>query len=216
MVGIGNFLSFGTAAGGFNDLFPNHKPYSFASDSVYKVPLYREYLLSFGYCKATVPSIKWVLSNSAGGNAGVLVIGNALEAEYVHPNGTLWFVQRHKKGFVKLAIKNGTPLVPVIGFGELNVIEKSNSIYKTKIQIVKEWLKSDKQIIPILKKLFLPIKNPIHVIVGKPINIQQVVNPSPKEVDFVHKVFVYRLTELFEKHKHTYLSDPDNTHLMLL
>ncbi|KAF5302448.1 hypothetical protein FQR65_LT08538 [Abscondita terminalis] len=214
IAGIGNFLSFGTAAGGFKQLFPNHRPYSFALDSDYKIPLYREYLLSLGYCKATPSSIKWVLSNSEGGNAGILVVGDPLRSEFVHPNGRLWFIFRHKKGFVKLAIKNGTPIIPVIGFGELDAVER-NIEQKSKVQVLYDWLKYDRRVVPALKHLFLPKRNPINVIVGKPINIQQVPHPTQNEVEFVHKVFIYRLTELFEKYKYTYLSDPDNTHMLL-
>ncbi|KAF5299234.1 hypothetical protein FQA39_LY02407 [Lamprigera yunnana] len=210
-IGLGSTLSFGTTTGGFKQLFPYHKPYIFSYD-VDSTPVYRDYLLSLGFCKTSVTSINWVLS-SKGGNAGMLVIEEP--NEWLYKQSDHFFLPLlNKKGFVKLAIKSGSPLVPVIAFGDdvfCKFTIKKGSICKKIQQLTKALVNCG----TISRSSLLPKKQPINIIVGKPVDIKKVSNPSPTEVEFVHKLFILGITELFEKHKFQYLRDPDNTHLVL-
>lgn len=46
-------------------------------------------------------------------------------------------------------------------------------------------------------------------IVGEPIEVKKVENPSNQQIDELHGIFVKQLTELFETHKHNYLEEAE-------
>ncbi|XP_048348989.1 diacylglycerol O-acyltransferase 2 [Sphaerodactylus townsendi] len=48
---------------------------------------------------------------------------------------------------------------------------------------------------------FLPYSKPINTVVGEPITIPKIENPSQKEIDFYHSLYVSSLRKLFDKHK---------------
>lgn len=53
-------------------------------------------------------------------NAVVLAVGGAEEAKHAN---TYTLVLKHRKGFVRIALKNGVALVPAISFGETSVFD---------------------------------------------------------------------------------------------
>lgn len=56
------------------------------------------------------------------GNAAVLVVGGIPEQDFTYP-GKMEFYLNNRKGFVKLALKHGAYLVPVINFGENDIVQ---------------------------------------------------------------------------------------------
>lgn len=73
-----------------------------------------------GGCAATKQGMQWLLTNEGKGQALVLVVGGALESLDAVP-GKMDLTLQDRKGFVKLALKYGADLVPVINFGENDV-----------------------------------------------------------------------------------------------
>src|SRR5690606_14480952 len=67
-----------------------------------------------------------------GGRAITIVLGGASESLHASP-GTLKLVLRKRKGFVKLALREGAYLVPVLAFGE-------NDLYDTILPAEKSWM----------------------------------------------------------------------------
>lgn len=57
------------------------------------------------------------------GRAITIVVGGARESLDAKP-GQLKLVLKRRKGFIKLAIRNGADLVPVLGFGENDLYEQ--------------------------------------------------------------------------------------------
>lgn len=53
------------------------------------------------------------------------------------------------------------------------------------------------------------------LLVGKPIVVERVPDPTQEQIDTLHATFIKHLTELFEKHKHKYLEKPDETTLVI-
>lgn len=111
---------------------------------------------------------------------------------------------RNRKGFVKLALERGTPIVPTFIFN----LDKSYGFVTPKGKLVNK----------IARKIgFLPvffwgrfgipfgIPNPqkITVVMGDPLDVPcEGDNISEESVDKYHKIFLEKMEELFERHKH--------------
>lgn len=59
----------------------------------------------------------------------------------------------------------------------------------------------------------LPRRHPITTVIGSPIPVSQVENPSRDQVSELHQLFCERLVELFETEKNKYVKDADNVHI---
>ncbi|XP_015683121.1 2-acylglycerol O-acyltransferase 2-A-like [Protobothrops mucrosquamatus] len=72
---------------------------------------------SDGLIPSDKESASYVLRKKEGGNIVIIAVGGAQEALDARP-GAYNLLLENRKGFVRLAIENGTPLVPVFSFGE--------------------------------------------------------------------------------------------------
>lgn len=80
MLSTGPFSAFGTEVGGFQDYFPFHTPYAVTLNQHFRMPFFREFILSLGGCDASPESINYTLSSPDGGKVLVLMVGGAAEA----------------------------------------------------------------------------------------------------------------------------------------
>uniref|UniRef100_A0A803XYB6 Acyltransferase n=1 Tax=Meleagris gallopavo TaxID=9103 RepID=A0A803XYB6_MELGA len=210
IMGLGAFCNFSTEATGVSQKFPGIRPYLATLAGNFRMPILRDYLMSGGICPVNRDSIDYILSKNGSGNAIIIVVGGAAESLNCTP-GKNSVTLRNRKGFVKLALRHGADLVPVYSFGE-------NEVYKQVIFEEGSWgrwvqKKFQKHIgfAPCIfhgRGLFssntwglLPYSKPITTVVGEPITIPKIDNPSQKEVDFYHSVYVDSLIKLFDKYK---------------
>lgn len=128
IISHGAFAAFATEALGFSQLFPGITNTLLTLDSNFRIPLYRDYALRMGLASVSRESCENILSqggrNGEGmGRAITIVIGGATEALEATPY-MLRLVLKRRKGFVKLAIRTGADLVPVIAFGENDIYDQ--------------------------------------------------------------------------------------------
>lgn len=128
IISHGAFAAFSTEALGFAQLFPGITNTLLTLDSNFRVPIYRDYALAMGLASVSRESCENLLSkggpNGEGmGRAITIVVGGARESLDAKP-GQLKLVLKRRKGFIKLAIRNGADLVPVLGFGENDLYEQ--------------------------------------------------------------------------------------------
>ena len=128
IISHGAFAAFATEALGFKQLFPGITNTLLTLDSNFRIPLYRDYALRMGLASVSRESCENILSkggpNGEGmGRAITIVIGGARESLDAKPH-TLRLVLGRRKGFVKLAIRTGADLVPVLAFGENDIYEQ--------------------------------------------------------------------------------------------
>nr|CAD7204347.1 unnamed protein product [Timema douglasi] len=123
MLSTGAFGSFATEALGFTELFPGLRPHLVTLAGHFLLPVTRELALSCGSCSSSAESMGYLLSRPGGGHATVLIVGGAAESFYCRP-GSYRIILRRRKGFIKLALKHGTPLVPVVSFGETDLYDQ--------------------------------------------------------------------------------------------
>lgn len=208
---MGAFAAFSTEALGFSQLFPGIKNTLLTLDSNFRIPLYRDYALAMGIASVSKESCENLLSrggpNKEGmGRAITIVVGGARESLDAQPY-SLKLVLRRRKGFVKMAIRTGADLVPVLAFGENDLydqfqLESHPKIHKFQL-LVKKLLGFT---IPLFhaRGIFnydvglMPYRRPMNIVVGRPIRVMQSSKPSQEEIDRVHEQYIQELQRIWD------------------
>ena len=217
IISHGAFAAFATEALGFSQLFPGITNTLLTLDSNFRVPLYREYILTMGLQSVSRESCENILSrggpNKEGmGRAITIVVGGARESLDAQPH-SMRLVLKRRKGFVKLAIRTGADLVPVLAFGENELYdqvqpEQHPLIHKMQLVI--------KKVLGFTVPLFhargvfnydmgmMPYRRSLNVVVGRPIKVQQASKPEDTYVDELHGVYVRELERIWEEWKNEF------------
>jgi 2-acylglycerol O-acyltransferase 2 len=140
------------------------------------------------------------------GRAITIVVGGARESLDAHPY-SLRLVLKRRKGFVKMALRTGADLVPVLAFGENDLydqfgVESHPKIHKFQL-LVKKLLGFT---IPLFhaRGVFnydvglMPYRRPLNIVVGGPVKVTQNPKPEQDEIDRVHEEYVQELERLWD------------------
>ncbi|KAJ4344675.1 diacylglycerol O-acyltransferase 1 [Didymosphaeria variabile] len=214
IISHGAFAAFATEALGFSQLFPGITNTLLTLDGNFKLPLYREYALRMGLASVSRESCENILSKGGPNNEGMgraitIVIGGARESLESKP-GTLRLVLRRRLGFVKLGIRKGADLVPVIGFGENEIYEQLDPHahpYINKFQLLIKKLMG--WTIPLFhaRGIFnydvgmMPYRRPMNIVVGRPIKVVQQQQPDKEYIEKVHEEYITELLRMWNDHK---------------
>ncbi|XP_006859886.1 PREDICTED: 2-acylglycerol O-acyltransferase 3 [Chrysochloris asiatica] len=206
----GFFCNFNTESNAFSQKFPGLRPSMVALAGLFRLPIFRDYIMLSGLCPVSRQSLDFILSQPQRGQAVVIIVGGAQESLYSGP-GQHCVVLRKRKGFVHLALQHGASLVPVYSFGE-------NDVFKVKTFATDSWQylcqTTFKKLMGFAPCIFsgrglfsanswglMPFAVPITTVVGRPIQVPQRLNPTKKEVDHYHMLYMKALEQLFEEHK---------------
>jgi 2-acylglycerol O-acyltransferase 2 len=214
IISHGAFAAFATEALGFSQLFPGIKNTLLTLDTNFRVPFYREYALTMGLQSVSRESCENILSKGGANGEGMgraitIVVGGARESLDAQPH-SLRLVLKRRKGFVKLAIRTGADLVPVLAFGENELYdqvqpEQHPLIHKMQL-VVKKGLGFT---VPLFhaRGVFnydvgmMPYRRPLNVVVGRPIKVEQASKPADDYVDELHGMYVKELERIWEEWK---------------
>ncbi|KAG7314494.1 hypothetical protein KOW79_021797 [Hemibagrus wyckioides] len=204
IMSIGAVSCFSTEAGGFAQAFPGMRASLAMLAGIFRMPLFREYLMFAGILPVSKESLEYMLSRAGVGNAVVIIVGGAEESLASSP-GVNTVVMKHRKGFVRLALENGADLVPVYSFGENELFPQvllSEGSVGRKLQAL---FKRVMGFAPCLftggRWLLLPYRRPVTTVVGSPISVPHICNPSEQQVAHYHNLYMESLSELFHAHK---------------
>lgn len=149
------------------------------------------------------------------GRAITIVVGGASESLDAEPY-SLRLVLKRRKGFVKMALRTGADLVPVLAFGENDLYDQfiptaHPTIHKIQL-MVKKFLGFT---IPLFhaRGVFnydvglMPYRRPLNIVVGRPIKVAQNAKPSQEEIDVLHEKYVVELERLWETWKDDFAKD---------
>ncbi|NWR39243.1 DGAT2 acyltransferase, partial [Tachuris rubrigastra] len=221
---VGAFCNFITGSTGFEEMFPGIHSFLTTLAGNFRLPLFREYLMSGGLFPVTRRAIGYLLSQNGTGNAVAIVIGGAAESLSCRP-GVTTLILRNRKGFVRMALRHGAFLVPSFSFGE-------NDLFRQVVFEEGSWMRSIQQRFQKMMGFapcvfygrsltssrswgFLPYARPITTVVGEPVPVPKVQNPSRELVDRYHEMYIQALLKLFNDNKTKYgLSETDELHIL--
>ncbi|XP_056156398.1 2-acylglycerol O-acyltransferase 2-A [Lampris incognitus] len=219
----GGFGNFCTEATDFSKLFPGLRPHLLMLPFWFRVPLFRDYIMSGGLVSSEKSSLSYLVSRPEGGNVAVIAVGGAPEALDARP-GALALQVSNRKGFIKLALKHGAQLVPVFSFGENELFDQMANPSGSSLRTLQDQLQS---IMGVALPLFhargvfqysfglIPYRKAIHTVVGRPISVVQTPSPNEEDIDALHQVYLQSLSELFEEQKENY-GIPKDRHLQFI
>lgn len=130
-----------------------------------------------------------------------LVVGGQSEMFLSRSFGLAIRLHRRHRGFIRMAIRHGVPLLPIFSFGENMCMD---NVYLPRTQA---WFKSfmgfPAPFFP-YGRFYLPVprRTPITVCVGAPV-FPRKKNPTPsrKEIDELHARYFAALEQVFERNK---------------
>ncbi|GAB7349543.1 hypothetical protein MBLNU459_g0244t1 [Dothideomycetes sp. NU459] len=222
IISHGAFAAFATEALGFAQLFPGITNTLLTLDSNFRIPLYRDYALCLGLASVSRESCENILSkggpNGEGMGRGItIVVGGARESLDAQPN-SLRLVLARRKGFIKLAIRTGADLVPVLAFGENELYEQFDpeghpAIHKAQL-LVKKFMGFT---VPLFhaRGVFnydvgmMPYRRPLNIVVGRPVMVERQERPDAKYVDEIHAKYVQELKRIWDEWKDTFAKHRD-------
>lgn len=212
-----------TNACGWSEKFPGLKSYIISLTLLFRTPIYREFILSLGLLDSSEQCINETFSQDEKGYAIGLIVGGAAEVLNSHPN-TYRIILKSRKGFIRIALKNGVSLVPVISFGEVDIYHTFHNPQGSLLRSFQEGFRKIFGLSPMIafgRGIFqytfglLPHRRPISVFVGHPIDVAQINHPTLEQIDELHALFTEKLIELFEKEKYNFLKNAHEVNLII-
>lgn len=187
------------ASEGFGSSLAKEAPTAVAS-VVKSFPFLKDILGMFGIVDASGKTLSKRLSKKVAigrTSSACLYIGGMLELFYSSPRREAVFLSG-RKGFVKLAMREGADIIPTYLFGNTTVLSALSwgplaaLSRKLGVSVTLFW-----------GRWLLPVPRPVQLVYarGRPIGLPHIQNPTQEDVDKWHGVYCEKLQELFENYK---------------
>ena len=166
---------------------------------LFKIPILRHILLSFGCC---VPATKHGVRKLLNDRTTFGIIPGGSEEVALHETGKENLYLRKRAGFLKYALQHGYTLVIGFTFGESDLYSSVKAIRPLNLWLVKTF----GFVLPIFwGSWFYPLLPrrdvPLNTVLGKAIHLPTIQEPTPEEVAHWHEIYMAELEALFERHK---------------
>jgi 2-acylglycerol O-acyltransferase 2 len=209
---VGAFAHLCTEGTNFSKTFPGLQSTLLTLNGQFYFPFRREIGVFLGGCEASPESLTYLLSNPGKGRIVGIVVGGAEEALDSAP-GTHNLTIKSRRGFCKFALKHGAPLVPSYSFGENDYYDQTYPNPRgSRLRNVQTWIKRKFGFCPpffcgrgiFTSSGLFPYRRPVNTVVGKPIPVKQIQNPTQEDIDQLHAEYCAQLSTLFDENKTKY------------
>ncbi|GMH32405.1 hypothetical protein BSKO_00239 [Bryopsis sp. KO-2023] len=171
-----------------------------ASSICFRAPVIRHLWWWLGLRPVSKESITNMLSS---GKSCVLIPGGVREVLSMEKGKEVIFLSK-RFGFVKMAMQQGVPIVPVFAFGQ----SKTYAWWKLSQAFPASWIRNLARRSGVEPMLLwgrwgtvVPYKVPITIAIGEAIEVPHEQNPEDKKVEEILSVFIKSMRALYEKHK---------------
>ncbi|KAF0358388.1 diacylglycerol acyltransferase [Gigaspora margarita] len=211
VISVGAWTNFATEANDFSKKFPGITCRLLTLASNFNIPFYREFLMAQGVASVSRQSCDNILRKGPG-HSIIIVIGGAGESLNARP-GVYNLVLKRRLGFIKLAIRHGACLCPVFSFGENDIWEQADNPEGSKVwKFQKTLQKLSGWTMPLFhgRGVFnydvglLPHRRPITTVVGRPIEVKKIENPTEQDLLEVQKKYIDELFNIWNTYKDEY------------
>ncbi|EDW89230.1 diacylglycerol O-acyltransferase 2 [Drosophila yakuba] len=234
ILGTGTCINMSLDIGNWLSQFPHVRPKIATLDHHFKTPFLRDILRWWGMVSVSKESLAYLLSKSNDpkhkdnrdgftSNAVAVLVGGAKEAMDSHP-GQYILTLKDRKGFVKMAIRTGSSIVPSLSFGEVDIFDQVSNPPDSSLRRFQNVVKKFTGISPLLPKgrgIFnynygiLPHRRRIVQVVGSPIDVTKCDTPDPEYVDKIHGQVIRALEKMFDEYKEKYAPNSKQTKLII-
>lgn len=161
-------------------------------------PVIRDMVRYMGCISSDYGSIVDALKN----NSVTVGLGGAEEMGKVTEK-TLELVIKKRKGIFKIALETGTPIVPVLTYGENEIFPETDNEFLLEMnQLVYEYTRirlSLPNLVSVRNWANLLVKplDPIHTYTGRPIYVKKIDKPTDRHIRILRNIYIKRIRELF-------------------
>jgi 2-acylglycerol O-acyltransferase 2 len=214
IISMGAWVNFATEANHFSKMFIGIDLKLLTLSLNFKAPFVREVLLNLGICSVSRRSCDNILTSKPG-NSIMIVVGGAKEAALARP-GINELAVKSRLGFIKVALRTGSSLVPVFSFGENDLWEQAPNPKGSKLRKFQDTVRKFTSVSPTVvygRGIFnyevgiLPFRRPVVSVVGNPIDVPKIIHPSTEELRFYQAKYLNELQRIYDCYKDEYLPD---------
>lgn len=203
---FGAFGNLATEYNNFSRLFPGLRmSVATIQAGLYGV-IHRESQLAFGCISVSARSLDYIFSASRHGQAVAILPGGSREQLDAIPK-TMNLTLKNRKGFIKMALKHGVNLVPVITFGENDTYMVTKPNGESYFHQFQEWCLKTIGFAPVNfsgRCGVLPLRVPLTSVIGAPIQVNMIKDPTTDQIDEIHNKYCEELVKLYDEHKANY------------
>ena len=177
--------------------FPGIRPATLVSSIVHMAPIMRDVTQWNGGFEVSREGFREAL---AAVGSVMLVPGGQEEMIGSRSDSTEVPINTRHRGFVRLALQTGASLVPVYSFGETQTFDNVRAPVSWQRWCMKK-LRANLICYPYGTLPMLPRPQRITLVVGTPIEVPRVEQPTESQIAYFHALYFEELRSIFQKHK---------------
>lgn len=180
-------------------------------DFYHKIPIVRDFMRNGNVISANFDNIKQTLQTESVS----IMLGGVKELLNSDQN-KLYLIIKDRKGIFKIALETGSPLVPVITYGENRLFQPMrNSFFDTLNSYLYSIFRTGIPIptIASLQNWVMLYKGPlqqVHSYVGPPLDVAKIERPTLQDIETLKEKYILEVQKLFKK------TNPGNYELIFM
>mmetsp|Transcript_37754 Transcript_37754/g.70427 ORF Transcript_37754/g.70427 Transcript_37754/m.70427 type:complete len:382 (-) Transcript_37754:17-1162(-) len=183
------------------DALPHREVLTLSASVLFCLPLVRELAL-WTRC---IDARKAVACRALRKGHSLMVIPGGEQEQIRTVQGKEEVYLSKRMGFIKIALQEQAAVVPCYAFGCVDLYKTYTNVF----QAPREWLRKTFGVcIPLYRGAlgFLPLRFPVHVVMGSPMDFSCKVpgSPTDEEVQQAHASYITALTALYEEGRHQF------------